>query len=66
VSINWLNLPVREWDGNIEYAQMSSVISDLAVINDTAERSVKDVEEFANSTRDGDKRGKIVTCCWFT
>lgn len=57
----WLNLPVEEWDENIDYTQMCSVIQDLAVVNDTAERSVKDVEEFANSARDGDKRGKIVT-----
>ena len=40
---------------------MSAVISDLAVVNDTAERSIKDVEEFANYARDGDKLGKIVT-----
>ena len=40
---------------------MSAVISDPAVVNDTAERSIKDAEELANYDGDGDKRGKIIT-----
>ena len=40
--------------------KMSSVISDLAVVNNTAGRSMKDVEEFSSSARDSDKQGKIV------
>ena len=57
----WLRLPVCEWNDSQDYKAMSAVISDLAVVNDTAERSIKDVEEFANYARDGDKRGKIIT-----
>ena len=40
---------------------MSAIISHLAVVNDNAERSIKDVEEFTNYAGDGDKRGKIIT-----
>ena len=57
----WLCLPVCEWNNNQEYKAMSAVSSDLAVVNDTAERSIKDAEEFANYAQDGDKQGKIVT-----
>ena len=39
---------------------MSAVVSDLPVVNNTAE-SIKDLEEFANYVQDGNKRGKIVT-----
>ena len=57
----WLCLPVCEWNNNQKYKAMSAVSSDLAVVNDTAERSIKDAEEFANYAQDGDKQGKIVT-----
>ena len=39
---------------------MSAIVSDLAVVNDTAE-SIKDVAESANYAQDRDKQGKIVT-----
>jgi len=39
---------------------MASVITRLAVVNDTAERSVKDIEEYANAAHDGEKRGNVI------
>ena len=56
----WLLLPVDEWVDDDGYKQMASIMRDLAVVNDTAERSLKDIEEYANAAHDGEKRGKII------
>ena len=56
----WLHLPVEEWEGNEEFDLMAKIVGDLAVVNDTAERAVKDVEDYANAAHDGEKREKII------
>ena len=37
----WLQFPICEWNINDNYKTMSAIISDLAVVNDTAEKSIK-------------------------
>ena len=39
---------------------MSAVIRDLAVVNDTAERCIKDIQDYANAANGGDHRGNII------
>ncbi len=56
----WLDLPPAEWPHDQRYAEMGAIMGDLAVVNDTAERCVKDIQDFANAARDGDHRGNIV------
>ena len=56
----WLNLPCEEWTLNIRYKEIENTVLDLAVANDTAERAVKKVTDYANSANDGGQRGKIV------
>ena len=56
----WVRKPVPEWEDDPEFIVMAGVVSDFAVVNDTAERGVKDVEEYANSANDSDKRGRII------
>ena len=41
---------------NGDYMEMVKVVNDLAVVNDTAERGVKDIEDYANQATDGVKR----------
>ena len=36
-------------------------MNELAVVNDAAERGVKDTTEFANAARDGAMRSRIIT-----
>ena len=36
------------------YIQMASVVLNLSAVKDTAERCVKDVQDFANTARDGE------------
>lgn len=56
----WLNLAPDQWPMNEGFVQMAQVMSDLAVVNDTAERGVKDIEDYANSAHDAEQRGRVV------
>ena len=56
----WLNEPPAEWNLNEEYVDMKSIISSLSVVNDTAERGIKDIEDYANSAKDGQERDRII------
>lgn len=56
----WLILPVEEWEDNEEYRKMASVVHNTPVVNNAAERGVKDVQEYAESANDGAYRGKII------
>ena len=57
---DWLNLPSAEWSENPAYNVMEGIISDLSVVNDTAERAVKNVTDYADSANDGGHRGRII------
>ena len=57
---DWLYQPTSDWENFVEYMEMAKVITELAVVNDTAERGVKDVEDYANIAKDSDKRQKMV------
>ena len=39
---------------------MGAIIDDFVVVNDTAERCIKDIQDFANAARDGDYHGNNV------
>lgn len=56
----WLQLPAAQWGDDGHYQEMSAVMMDLAVINDTAERGVEDIQDYANAANDGDHRGNII------
>ena len=56
----WLALPPAAWQGDPCYIQMASVVLNLSVVNDTADRCVKDVQDFANTARDGEYHDRIV------
>ena len=55
----WLHLPAKEWESDEQFVQMNRIVKDLSAVNDTAERAVKNVTEYANSANDGGQRGKI-------
>ena len=40
----WMSLPVDRWETSDEYMNIASVVTELSVVNDTAERGVKDVK----------------------
>ena len=56
----WLDVPPAEWFHVLHYVEMGAITEDLAVVNDTAERCIRDIQDFANVAHDGDHRGNIV------
>ena len=61
----WLRVPAENWESIDEYVTIKNIVMDLSVTNDTAERAVKKVTDYANSAQDGGMRGKVVeVCAW--
>ena len=56
----WLQRPVAEWPLSADYLLLHNMIRDLEVVNDGAERSIKDVTEYANITQDGTMRDDYI------
>ena len=57
---SWLNFEVNDWNNDAEYESMRKVLKDLKVVNDLAEQCVKDIEEYANLTKDSAHRDNIL------
>ena len=57
---DWLRLNPSQWVSDQAFLDMAHVMTDLAVVNGTAERGIKDVEEYANASQDGEQGGKII------
>ena len=61
---NWLNKDVGDWNEDEEYNRMRHMLRDLKVVIDLAERCVKDVEEYANASKDPARtQRQYSTCC---
>ena len=55
-------MPVRLWDTDNQYdsVSMRETLYSLDVINITAERGVKDIQEYANAATDKGRRGRTI------
>ena len=60
VGAAWLDVLPALWPEDPDYVAMHSNVKGLAVVNDCAERSTKDIQDYANAARDGDYRGDII------
>ena len=56
----WLGQSVDEWDNNDEYMKIKTCLQDLKVVNDLAERYIKDVQEYADLAKDSKYQEDIV------
>lgn len=56
----WLARPADEWRDNADYLNMLDKVQSIKVVNDAAERGVKDVTDFANASQDGANLGRII------
>ena len=56
----WLNNDIDTWKGNKEYESMRNLLYDLKVVNDLVERCVKDVEEYANVSKDAEHSDNVL------
>ena len=57
---DWLQLEVNDWSKDDEYQRMRSYLSDLKVVNDLAERCIKDIQEYADLAKDSVYREAIL------
>ena len=57
----WLTLPVHMWQSNQNYNEMQDRIKKMTVVNDPAERVVKDMQDFVSLTTDKERRDAIIT-----
>ena len=57
----WLLLHPSQWSADEEFRRLRTVVKELVIVNDAAERGVKDIQDYANAARDGERRGRIVT-----
>ena len=54
---HWLKLPVSQWQTDPAFLQMQRFVNCMLVTNDTAERGIKLVSDFAKSlTKDPDQK----------
>ena len=60
VDDTWLRMNPEEWDTCDDYVMMRNTVIDLTVVNNAAERRVKDMQEYANSAADGAERERII------
>lgn len=52
-SSQWLQTPVADWPLSADFRLLQGLVEGLEVVNDGAERSIKDVTEYADITQDG-------------
>ena len=58
--LHWLTLPPSEWHQFPSCIQMQAFLEHMQVVNDCAERAVKDVGEFAHMTRAPGDRDNVI------
>ena len=56
----WLSDDVERWELDDKFKFMQNFLFDLKVVNDLAERCVKDVEDFANASKDPEHRDNVI------
>ena len=58
---SWLETPVENWQMDQDYVRMKERVDKIDVINDPAERVVKDIQEYVLLTNDTVYRDDIIT-----
>ena len=57
----WLSKPVREWKSDVGFLEMEEFVKNLLVTNDTAERGIKFIQDYAEIlTKDTKERQDIL------
>ena len=60
INTPWLFEPPSSWKNDEEFKRFEHFVTNLKVVNDCAERSIKDISEFKNSSKDPDQREYIL------
>ena len=57
---HWLSTDVHNWQNDPDYKRVESCLKDLKVVNDLAERCVKDIQAYAKQARDSQYQEDII------
>ena len=59
VAVDWMQLPPPIWLQSAQFLRFQEMVHSLKVVNDCAERAVKDVTEFINYSWDAGWRDRV-------
>ena len=59
VAVDWMQLPPPTWLQSAPFLRFQEMVHSLKVVNDCAERAVKDVTEFINYSRDAGRCDRV-------
>ena len=60
LATEWMALPLDQWAVNPDFLKFKAVVANINVINDAAERAVKDVSDFANFCLNEGRRDEVI------
>ena len=60
LSTDWMQNPPSDWPGSPHYRVFKDLVDSLHVVNDCAERSVKDVTEFINYAKEPARLDRVM------
>lgn len=60
VPVAWMQYSPEDWQDSPDYQRFTEIVDSLEVVNDCAERSIKDVTEFVNYSKDADRRDRVM------
>lgn len=60
VEVHWMQFPATEWRNYPEYERFSTLVNKIICVNDVAERNVKNVTDYAEYSKDPERRDRVV------
>lgn len=60
VDVLWMQYPPSDWDQQPEYQRLHRLLNGLICVNDVAERNVQNVCEYAEFSKDPERRDRVV------
>ena len=60
VRVQWMQYPADQWDTQEEYRRFFDLVNKMIVVNDVAERNVKNVCDYAEYSKDPERRDRVV------
>ena len=60
IGIEWMELPPYRWFEGAQFQTFNEFVLDIMVFNNAAERSVKDVTEYAHISQDSNHRNNVL------
>ena len=60
VDVHWMEYPAENWINYPEYSRFCKLVKGIICVNDVAERNVKNVVDYAEYSKDEERRDRVV------